>query len=155
LLDHLHGQIPGGCFAEFGIQAFVAAATHVAYVQEKNHRVYMLDELRERGIQRSLREWTHTTLQQVDALYCSFDMDAVASAFAPGVSAPATDGFTVEEILACMHHLALLQQSRLMDIVEANPLHDVDKRTMRLAARMIATYIWQKARMRDAVRTVG
>ena len=72
--------------------------------------------------------------------YVSFDMDAVSSAFAPGVSAPATIGFTSDEIIE-MAYWAGAEGTRMIDIVEVNPHFDIDDRTSRLAALMIASFI--------------
>ena len=67
--------------------------------------------------------------------------DAVASAYAPGVSAPTADGFTPGEIARCLRHAARSGSLAAFDVVELNPRFDVDGRTAKLAALMIAEII--------------
>ena len=77
-------------------------------------------------------------LAKCDALYLSIDLDVLPAAVAPGVSAPAARGVSlevVEHLLACIRSLAG-KMLRLADIAEYNPAFDVDGRTARVAARL-------------------
>ncbi|MFN9776785.1 MAG: formimidoylglutamase [Candidatus Kapaibacterium sp.] len=143
LLEDDDVHIPAGHFTEFGIQPFVAAAHHIQYVRDAGHHVHMLGDIQKIGPAAAF-EQTLNAMPDAQALYCSFDLDAIASAFAPGVSAPATDGFTAGEALHFMRIAGGHSRCRLVDIVEGNPLFDADSRTMRLAAQMIAHFVWQK-----------
>ncbi|MBK7413086.1 MAG: arginase family protein [Ignavibacteria bacterium] len=79
--------------------------------------------------------YAHAALSQ--RTYVSLDMDAFASAYAPGVSAPAADGFTPHEIASCLRTAAASGSLAAFDVVEVNPHFDVDGRTAKLAATMI------------------
>ena len=128
-------------FVEFGTQKFTASTHHREYVIEQGGRIISYEHIRSLG---------HPAKQFHDILkhmrreglinYVTFDMDAVCSAFAPGVSAPATIGFTSNEIIE-MAYWAGAESVRMIDIVEVNPVYDIDDRTSRLAALMIASYI--------------
>jgi len=138
LLSAENTSLVEGGFVEFGLQHTAVAATHVQYVKDKGMRVMMLDEIRERGVTSS---WM-SALDRTDAsLFVSLDMDCFASAFAPGVSAPAADGFTPGEIAACLRHAGRQQRLVAFDVVEMNPLYDVDGRTAKLAATTILNLI--------------
>lgn len=126
---------------EFGIQPFSASAHHVQYVLERGHRVWMLDDIRRLGLDDAL-DAVIALVQDCDALHLSLDMDAIASAYAPGVSAPASDGFRPDEVVRIIERFAKLPQCRLIDIAEVNPRHDTDGRTARLAAYLVAHCIW-------------
>ncbi|MFM8436948.1 MAG: formimidoylglutamase [Candidatus Kapaibacterium sp.] len=143
LLENADVGIPDGCFTEFGIQPFVAAAHHVRYVQDSGHHVMMLEDVRSAGIDTAFGHALRSAAA-AESIYCSFDLDAVASAYAPGVSAPATDGFTAENVIKMVQVAATHPSCRLLDIVEANPRYDADARTMRLAAHMMAHAVWAK-----------
>ncbi|MFM8568233.1 MAG: formimidoylglutamase [Candidatus Kapaibacterium sp.] len=143
LLESADVGIPDGCFTEFGIQPFVAAAHHVRYVQDSGHHVMMLEDVRSAGIDTAFGHALRSAAA-AESIYCSFDLDAVASAYAPGVSAPATDGFTAENVIKMARLAAAHPSCRLLDIVEANPRYDVDARTMRLAAQMMAHAVLAK-----------
>ena len=143
LLENADVGIPDGCFTEFGIQPFVAAAHHVRYVQDSGHHVMMLEDVRSAGIDTAFGHALRSAAA-AESIYCSFDLDAVASAYAPGVSAPATDGFTAGDVMKLVRLAAAHPSCRLLDIVEANPRYDADARTMRLAAHMMAHAVWAK-----------
>ncbi len=72
-------------------------------------------------------------------LMTTFDLDAVDGALAPGVSAPAAHGLPPSLWLQLAHVAGRSSQVTSMDIVELNPLYDVDDRTARLAALTV----WQ------------
>jgi formiminoglutamase len=73
-----------------------------------------------------------------DALYLSIDLDVLPAAVAPGVSAPAARGVSlevVEHLLSFIRSLAGTRL-RLAVIAELNPDFDSDGRTAKVAARL-------------------
>jgi formiminoglutamase len=81
-------------------------------------------------------------LAQVDSLYFTCCLDAFPASAAPGVSAPAALGISPAEVLRVIETLG--EQCRaagvnwlMADIAELSPVHDLDKRTARLAARVV------------------
>jgi len=128
-------------FIEFGTQAFTAASHHREYVKESGGRIISYDHIRAMGdVPNQLSELMQAMSKADHEIYVSFDMDAVNSAFAPGVSASAPIGFSADEIIQ-MAFVAGALGARMIDIAEVNPLFDIDKRTSRLAALMIANCI--------------
>lgn len=151
LLDEL--RFPPHRVAYIGLQPFVVARAHRQYLQERGVRTCTLEELRARGIAAVLPE-LFGAISDGGRLpvYVSIDLDAVPAAFAPGVSAPATVGITPEELLWAAHFVGARPNVCLMDIAELNPRYDVDNRTARLAALLIATFL---AGMVQRVRLPG
>ncbi|BCR04624.1 formimidoylglutamase [Desulfuromonas versatilis] len=77
-------------------------------------------------------------LTECDALYLSIDLDVLPGAVAPGVSAPAIRGVSLEVL---EHLLRFLRSEagaklKLADLAECNPEDDPDGRTARVAARL-------------------
>ncbi len=128
-------------FVEFGIQPFSASAHHVQYVCDRGYTVWMLDQIRHHSLHAALDE-VMATLAGCDRIHLSLDMDSLASAYAPGVSAPASDGFRPDEVAAIVERITQMPTCCLLDIVEVNPLTDSDGRTARLAAYFAALAIW-------------
>lgn len=98
-------------------------------------------------------EMTHTNLpiihrglsnfiEQNDYLYLTIDIDVFPASTAPGVSAPAVRGASLEIIEPLICHIlkAKNQQGNpkllLADMAEFNPKFDIDNQTARLAARL-------------------
>lgn len=131
--------LPGG-FAEFGLQHHSVAASHLAFVREHGMQVWMLDEIRDHETGYAWGQaWEASAASQ--RVYVSLDMDAFTSAYAPGVSAPAVDGFAPQEVAAFLRHAARSGSLAAFDVVELNPRFDLDGRTAKLAALMIAEVI--------------
>lgn len=76
-----------------------------------------------------------------DYIYLSLDMDSFDIAYAPGVSAPATDGLTPFQVKIILRQIAQSNKVRLIDVAELNPDFDIDNRTARLAAHMISEIV--------------
>ena len=140
LLSMTPSHLIAGGFAEFGLQPHSVARAHLDFVRHHGMQVWMLDEIRQHGVPAA---WKHVwdACSLAERTYVSLDMDAFASAYAPGVSAPAADGFTPAEIAPCLRHAARSGSLVAFDVVECNPALDVDGRTAKLAAMMIAEII--------------
>lgn len=133
---------------EVGTQRFAASAHHLRYVREQGHLVWMLEDIRQSTLDVALAD-IEQRLAECDGIMLSLDMDALASAYAPGVSAPANDGFQPAEVAAIIERIVSMPQCRLVDIVEVNPSVDADERTVRLAAYFAALTIWTFAHRSD------
>lgn len=72
-----------------------------------------------------------------DVVHLSIDLDGLPAAVAPGVSAPAGLGVPLTHYRAMARAAAASGKLALVDVVELNPLFDVDARTARVAARLI------------------
>lgn len=127
--------LPGG-FVEFGLQCNSVAEAHLAFLRGAGMNTMLLDEIRRVGVPAA---WDHTwrCCAAAQRVYLSLDMDAFASAYAPGVSAPAADGFAPHEISSILFQSARSGALAALDVVECNPRFDVDGRTAKLAAAMI------------------
>lgn len=74
-----------------------------------------------------------------DAIYISIDMDVFAAPYAPGVSAPAHNGILPKGLFFdALNQLFESQKVISLDIAELNPVYDMDMRTSKLAAHIIA-----------------
>lgn len=76
-------------------------------------------------------------IDHCDYLYLTIDLDVFPAATAPGVSAPAARGVSIEALAPYLEQI-LVSNHKLMiaDIAEYNPNFDIDQHTARLAARL-------------------
>lgn len=74
----------------------------------------------------------------LDHVYLTVDMDVFPAFSAPGVSAPAALGVPTRSVLDAVRAVASTGKLRLIDVVELNPRYDIDARTAKLGARVIA-----------------
>ncbi|HZW21932.1 formimidoylglutamase [Noviherbaspirillum sp.] len=77
-------------------------------------------------------------LAGVDHLYLTVCLDVLPAAVAPGVSAPAARGVPLDVIEPIVDAAAASGKLRLADVAELNPGRDIDNRTARVAARLVA-----------------
>lgn len=123
---------------QLGIAAWRNSAPHTAYARGKGVRVVTLEAVRRRGIAAAVAAAVRGTAGGPFAV--SFDLDAVAAAHAPGVSAPGPCGLPAEEAREAVFHLALLPACVGMDLVECAPALDPEGRTARLAAELTLAF---------------
>lgn len=121
-------------FIEFGIQSHANAPELWEYIRAKKIETVPMEDLRFGTAIGSFRKSLRKLSKSCDAVVVSFDLDAVADAYAPGVSAPQAEGFTPSEILAMMEFCGAERSVVSLGIFELNPEHDFGDRTARLAA---------------------
>jgi formiminoglutamase len=80
-------------------------------------------------------------LDDVDILYLTIDLDVLPASVAPGVSAPAAYGVPLPVITAICRQVAASGKLFHLDVAELNPALDIDRRTARVAARLINTLL--------------
>jgi len=75
--------------------------------------------------------------RDIDGIYLSFDMDSLDPRHAPGVGTPVQGGLTYREAHLACELIAETGQLIGMDIVEVNPILDVQNQTALLAVEFI------------------
>jgi formiminoglutamase len=78
---------------------------------------------------------------QVDHVYFTTCLDVLPAHIAPGVSAPAPRGIELDVVEQVIDAVAGSGKLRLADIAELNPAFDIDQRTARVAARLVARIV--------------
>lgn len=140
ILENL-GNVPGDHFVEIGGNGLVNAKEHFDYLIGKRARIFSLSETRRKGIGAVIEKTLQIAGHGAEKVFCSIDIDSVAQAFAPGVSAPSPDGFTPEEVSLAAYLAGLDPKVAYFDIMELNPVFDQEGRTARLAAALILHFL--------------
>lgn len=131
--------IPAANLVQIGMKPLANAEVYRQYVQEKGVRIFWFEQARERGLQPLLQDVLASTT--AEAIFWGFDMDAVRSADAPGVSAGFATGFTAEEMCAMATTAGRDRRSRIFEISEVSPPHDVGNQTSKLAAMLLLHFL--------------
>ena len=84
----------------------------------------------------SLQDTLGRSLASAEKVYLSIDLDVLQAAVAPGVSAPAARGITLEILEDLVDSVLSSGKLALADIAELNPTLDRDNQTARVAARL-------------------
>lgn len=75
--------------------------------------------------------------KNIDAIHISFDLDFIDSQYVPGTGTRVDNGFTVDEAKYLLAKLAKSGLVKSMDLVELNPLLDIDDVTSDIAIDVI------------------
>jgi len=98
-------------------------------LREAGVMVQSMEQIDRLGMPAALEKCIERVSRDVDGIYLSFDMDALDPRHAPGVGTPVNGGLTFREAhLACE---VAAETGKLigMDMVEVNPILDVQNRT--------------------------
>lgn len=82
-------------------------------------------------------------INQVDVVYLTIDMDCLPANVVPGVSAPAAYGIELRFVERMVKTIMATGKVKMADIAEINPTFDIDGRSCKVAARLLATIIEQ------------
>lgn len=127
-LEHPSGRCRK--YSVAGLQPHSTASAHLHFIDECNGRYLWASDLSRATVAERYEALSGPTL-------VTFDLDAVDQAQAPGVSAPAVGGLSVDLWLHAAYQAGRCPQVHSIDIVELNPRVDVDNRTARLAAHTV------------------
>jgi arginase len=82
--------------------------------------------------------------KRVDNVWISLDLDAIDALYAPGAGMPNQKGLTYREIAAIAQYIGDHCNVVGVDVVEYNPLQDVDRKTAGLATELVATFFGKR-----------
>jgi len=99
---------------------------------------WVLDEDTRADRYAALAEELTALLGRVDHLYLTVCLDCFPAAAAPGVSAPAALGIEPALVERLVDLAVASGKLRVADVAELNPKFDIDSRSARLAARLVA-----------------
>jgi formiminoglutamase len=116
-----------------GLQPHSVSKVHLDYINENDGTYLFRDDTNITTISGLLHK------HESERVMITFDMDAVDQSFAPGVSAPCTNGLHQDLWLTSAYLAGRNEKVTSFDISEVNSTHDRDGQTARLAALTI----WQ------------
>jgi formimidoylglutamase len=148
ILEELH--LPGENLVEFGLHGNVNSRAHLNYAREKGVKCWTRGQLREPVTATVFFDELQQLSARANTLFVSLDLDVFTAAYAPGVSAPGTEGLIPEEGRQLAFAAGRHPGVRLFELMELNPLYDVDMRTSRLAVMLLCSFLAGLATRRTA-----
>ncbi len=112
------------------------------WLKEHAIRVYTMRDLDERGMGVVMRE-ALDYLQHRERIHVSIDMDALDPTVAPGVGTPSSGGLSYREAQLLMEIVADTGRLASADIVEINPILDVQNQTAKIAVELAMSLFGQ------------
>lgn len=104
--------------------------------------VFTTQDIKEKGIDAVMDEAFKIAGYKTKGIHVSYDLDVIDPDVAPGVSIPEFDGINEEEAMKINEYLVNHMQDIVsFDLVEFNPLRDVDRKTEQIALNILAQII--------------
>lgn len=110
-----------------GVRSFEEG--ELEFLRSHHVRIYMMEEVKERGLEAILNEATEYLEKRVDHFGVSIDLDVIDPEVACGFGSPEPGGFSKEEFLDCVTYLSRHQNVLAFEIVEFNPRRDFGGKT--------------------------
>ena len=104
--------------------------------------VFSTEDIKEKGIDAVMDEAFQIAGYKTKGIHVSYDLDVIDPDVAPGVSIPEFDGINEEEAMAINEYLIKhMDKIVSFDLVEFNPLRDIDRKTEQIALNILAQII--------------
>ncbi len=104
--------------------------------------VFSTKDIREKGIDAIMDEAFKIAGYKTKGIHISYDLDVIDPDVAPGVSVPEYDGINEDEAMKINNYIINhMNQVLSYDLVEFNPLRDVNRKTEQIALNLLAQVI--------------
>ncbi len=113
-------------------------------IQRSGIRVITMKELDMRRMNGAMGEALGRATQGTAGFHCSFDLDVVDPQVAPGVGTPVLGGITYRESHLAMEMVADSQSLISLELVEVNPVLDVQNATGLLGVELISSALGKR-----------
>ncbi len=111
------------------------------FADETGLNLYTMREVEDRGIGDVVSDAVEAAADGTDAVYVSFDIDAVDPSVAPGTGTPIPGGLSAQQALETMEVLGAHDAVSGADLMEVSPRYDSTEGTQRLAAYLLVTLL--------------
>ncbi|MBI4337984.1 MAG: agmatinase family protein [Chloroflexi bacterium] len=135
------GYVNGRNAVQVGLHGFLSSSVLKDYADKHGLRMVSAREVRQRGIEDVVEEALAQAGDGTDAIYASFDIDAIEAAFAPGTGSHTPGGLLLGDVFEAMYMLGRDPRVAAMDLVELDPIKDLKKMTSRVGCMMILTFL--------------
>ena len=113
-------------------------------LQQAGVTVFGMEQIDRLGMFETMQMAIAQVSQDVDGLYLSFDVDSLDPRHAPGVGTPVPGGLTYREAHLACEMLAETGKLVGMDLVEVNPILDVQNQTAALAVELAVSALGRR-----------
>lgn len=104
--------------------------------------VFTTEDIKERGVNAVMEEAFQIASKRTKGVHISYDLDIIDPEIAPGVSVPELNGITEDEAMTINDQIVKhIDQVVSFDLVEFNPLRDINRKTEQIAVNILAQII--------------
>ncbi len=120
-----------------GVRSYEEEEAHL--LKELGVRIYFMEEINDRGFEAVFIEALQRISQGSTGYGISLDLDVFDPIFAPGVGSPSEGGLSPESLLSAFAHLGEFPNLCALEIMEYNPLLDIEGQTALLIEKLLSS----------------
>lgn len=148
--EHFHGSstqhIANSEFSDYDYISQIAIRGYEApsffdFTRESGLSVHTMRDVERRGVQEVVIQAIEEAAKDTDAVYVTFDIDAIDPSVAPGTGTPTPGGLTAQQALMIMERLGANDAVGAVDMMEVAPNYDPTEGTQLLAAYLLVTFL--------------
>lgn len=107
--------------------------------------VFSTEDIRKMGIKEVIRKAVEIASSNTNGIHISYDLDVIDPEVAPGVSVKEENGINQEEAMNILKEVLQYKEKIVsFDVVELNPLNDIDHKTEKIAKNIVEEIIKSK-----------
>ena len=99
--------------------------------------VFTTNDIKEMGVEKVMELALKIANKNTNGIHISFDLDVIDPNIAKGVTIKEKDGINIEEVNDIINIIKNQNNIKSFDLVEYNPLNDIDKNTLNIASNII------------------
>jgi agmatinase len=141
MLEDLENQVEGRNFTEFGIGGWLNTRVYHDYLRENEVRVISAREVFRGDLDALISEALERAADGTEAIYMTFDIDAVEGATVAGTNVPAIGGLSPMQAFEVVWAFARHPQARAMDVMEVSPAWDGSGMSERMGASLVLHFL--------------
>lgn len=139
--SHMHDLGLANCppknLVQIGIGGWYGSRPGSEVAHERGSSVITMKDFEELGPRGTAEKALEIAWDGADAVYLSFDIDAIDPSYAPGTGTPDPGGFTPREAFEMVRIIGAHGGLCGMEVVEVSPPYDVNDNTAQLACSII------------------
>lgn len=155
MLEELGDQIAGRNFVEFGIGGWLNTKLYREYLREQDVRVITAREINRGDFDALVAEAIDRAADGTDAIYMTFDIDAVEGSTVGGTNVPAIAALSPYQALDVVWEFGKHPKAVGFDVMEVSPSWDPSGMSERMAASLILNFIAGRHVAREAGATAA
>ncbi|HEY4427984.1 MAG TPA: agmatinase family protein, partial [Solirubrobacteraceae bacterium] len=124
MLEELADSVSGANFTEFGIGGWLNTKLYHDYLREQGAHVTTAREIWKGDLLALFQDALDRAADGTDAIYLTFDIDAIEGATVGGTNVPAIGGLSPMEALEIVWRFGLHPKALAMDVMEVSPVWD-------------------------------
>ena len=138
------GHVKPENVAFLGLCGFANSPGEIREARDMGITFYTMENFYSKGIEQCIKESLEIAGRGTDAIYVTFDIDAMDHTFAPATQYPRPGGFQPYEVMRFIRHLGMAGAGAF-DITEYAPLIDSNGNTGNIIATLYCEYMAGKA----------